>query len=200
MKKTVLAFVALLITTVAIGQTHPNWKSIPNPFEGIPYLENRICREMIPTYASGTYSESRKMNLLFVYDHFCRNEDLRNKGVSDEDRWKRIVSRIYLIKDGETRNSSFAEPEFIIGLVYHDLGEKAFLGIKTEKPIYDSKDLYAGAIYREYRLDDKSAQYLIDFCTNDTEWLDGTDIKYSETTSPDLLPIMDAKQAKGIYW
>lgn len=200
MKKIVLASVAILITTFAIGQTHPDWKRIPNPFEGIPFLKNKICREVIPTYASGTYSEGKKKNLLFVYDLFCYNEDLRNKGVSDEDRLKRIVSRVYLIEDGETRKNLLHEPEYIIGLVYHNLGEKAFLGIKTNKPIYDSDGYYKGAIYREYRLDDKSAQYLLDFSTDDTEWLDGTDITFSITSSPDLLPILDGKEAKGIYW
>ena len=52
----------------------------------------------------------------------------------------------------------------------------------------------------KYRLDDKSAQYLIDFTTNDTEWIDGTDIKFSVTTSPNLLPILSSEEAKGIYY
>lgn len=200
MKKKVLASVAILITTFAIGQTHPDWKHIPNPFEGIRDLDSKICREVIPTYASGTYSESKKMNLLFVYDYVCRNRDLRRKGVSRTDELKRIVSRVYIINDGETREGGMMEPTYILELVYHDLGENSFLGIKTEKPIYDSKHAYAGAIFREYRLDDKSAQYLLDFRTNDTEWLNGTDIKFSVTTSPNLLPILSNEEAKGIYY
>ena len=125
---------------------------------------------------------------------------MRRKGVSRTDELKRIVSRVYIINDGETREGGMMEPTFILELVYHDLGEKSFLGIKTEKPIYDSKHAYAGAIFREYRLDDKSAQYLIDFTTNDTEWIDGTDIKFSVTTSPNLLPILSNEEAKGIYY
>ncbi len=203
MKKFILAFIAIVLTTMAFGQQSPHWVEIPNPFPGIKFFNNKICREIKPTFASGAYSNnSKKMNLLFVFDFFIRDEDLQQKGLSDDERLSKIVTRVYLLKDGETRDSSLKEPTFITELVYHNLGDNAFLGIKTEEPLYDKDLHYGGAMFQEYRLDDESAQYLLDFSTNDTKWLNGTDIKFSITNSPDLLPILSTKDeaARGIYF
>ena len=41
-------------------------------------------------------------------------------------------------------------------------------------------------IAREIRLDDKTAQFLIDFLTEDTKFINESGIKFIETTNPKL--------------
>ena len=76
-------------------------------------------------------------------------------------------------------------------LIYHNLGEgKEFLGIRTRQYLYhDKKDPEAitGTLYREIRLDDRAAQYLLDLRTGDTKWNNKTDISFEVTNSPRVM-------------
>ena len=40
----------------------------------------------------------------------------------------------------------------------------------------------------EYKLDDTSAQKIIDLIAGDSKWTNRTNIKFSETTSPNVAP------------
>ena len=73
-------------------------------------------------------------------------------------------------------------PAIVTELIYHDLGpDKEYLGILVHDFI-SNDEWYA----KEIRLDDTSAQYLLDFQTDDTEWADNTRITFSETKDPNL--------------
>lgn len=81
-------------------------------------------------------------------------------------------------------------PPYIQSLIYHDLGEKSFLGIKIFEYFRVKKgDDYEPKIFiAEVKLDDEAAQYLIDFLAGDTNFKNSTNIKFEETTNPRLLP------------
>lgn len=78
-------------------------------------------------------------------------------------------------------------PAYIKCLVYHDTGDsKEFLGIEVDQDIFHF-GLKIGTNKFEIKLDDVSAQYLLDFRTNDTKWENKTDIGFRETKSPQLI-------------
>ena len=80
------------------------------------------------------------------------------------------------------------DPAWVSGLVYHDLGAgKEFCSIIT-KSIYKENNAYK-TIEREIRVDDNTAQLLIDLIAGDTKWQNNTGIKFYETKSADLAPV-----------
>ena len=99
----------------------------------------------------------------------------------------KVVRTIYYIKDNYKEPDRYgARPPSIGELRYHDLGEDSFVGIK----VYENLYLKTGEIKLmtyEVRLDDKSAQYLIDFLAGETEFKNNTAIRFAETKSQNLL-------------
>ena len=91
-----------------------------------------------------------------------------------------------------SRNNQNHEPPKVRELVYHDTGDgKEYLGIKILQNIYKSGNntMYPdNTMEREVKLDDESAQFLLDLRTNDTKWNNTTDIKFSVTTNPKVMP------------
>ena len=97
------------------------------------------------------------------------------------------VSEIYLIYepyDKELGN----EPCQVVKLIYHDLGSgKEFCGIKVIESITNKKTGKYYLVSYEVKLDDASAQKIIDLLAGDSKWYNSTGLKFSETTSPRLL-------------
>ena len=64
------------------------------------------------------------------------------------------------------------------------------MGVYVIEKVYDKNThKYKGTIGYELRLDDESAQYLLDFNAGSTEWKDETGIKFRETTNPNVAPV-----------
>lgn len=101
------------------------------------------------------------------------------------------VLKVYLVKNNEKNSFETQEPPYIRELIYHDLGpDKEFLGVYVIEKVYDKNThKYKGTIGYELRLDDESAQYLLDFNAGSTEWKDETGIKFRETTNPNVAPV-----------
>ena len=137
---------------------------------GIEYLSSRKAQKVLPCLGN-----EQPANLLFTTSH----------GDDEENR----VTRIYYVENDYDK-SQYKEPPYIQSLIYHDLGEKSFLGIKTFERFRVKKgDDYERKIFiSEVKLDDEAAQYLIDFLAGDTNFKNDTDIKFEETTNPRLLP------------
>ena len=137
---------------------------------GIEYLVSQKAQKVLPCLGN-----KQPANLLFT----------TSRGDDEENR----VTRIYYVKNSYDK-SQYKNPPYIQSLIYHDLGEKSFLGIKTIEYL----DVWKGADYElkifiaEVKLDDEAAQYLIDFLAGDTNFKNDTDIKFEETTSPRVLP------------
>lgn len=96
----------------------------------------------------------------------------------------------YIPHDFKDENRNHYLPK-IYELVYHNLPDgKDYLSVKTVEYVYRSDKDYKpiAAIYGDFRLDDVSAQYLLDFRTNDTKWKNATGISVMYTNSPDPEP------------
>lgn len=106
------------------------------------------------------------------------------------DKGEKDVSVAYFVKDGTSCSSSYLAPPIIRELIYHDLGKKdEFCGIKVVYPIPDSKNYESiGYETRELRIDDATAQILIDLLARKGEFNNRSGIKFYQTTSPDILP------------
>lgn len=81
-------------------------------------------------------------------------------------------------------NNSLHRPPVIKELVYHNLGSgKEYLGIVIEERIYKSETSpnIKKKIIGEVKLDDTSAQFLLDLNAGSTKWNDETGIKFKET-------------------
>ena len=137
---------------------------------GCAYLKGRPIREIVPATSSG-----RSANLVLM-------------GTKSDT--SSVYSVFYIDSEKQDGNSHHYPPQ-VQGLVYHNLGEdKEFLGITLREYLYHNKsepDKVTGILYRETRLDDKSAQYLLDFRTDDTKWINKTDITFEVTDSPKVM-------------
>ena len=137
---------------------------------GIEYLSLRKAQKVLPCLGN-----KQPANLLFT----------TSRGDDEENR----VTRIYYVENDYDK-SQYKEPPYIQSLIYHDLGEKSFLGIKTIEylDVWKGDDYELKTFISEVKLDDEAAQYLIDFLAGDTNFKNSTNIKFEETTNPRLLP------------
>lgn len=80
-------------------------------------------------------------------------------------------------------------------MIYHNIGkDKEFLGVLVYEEIYkEGQASPVGFLTREYRLDNESAQFLLDLNANSTKWLDKTGIEFKETTSPNIQSVKSYK-------
>ena len=136
---------------------------------GWAYFENRTIKEIVPATGGG-----RAANLV-----------LTGNSTSND------VFKVYYVDSEKKDDNRYHHPPVVLRLIYHNLGEgKEFLGIRTRQYLYhDKKDPEAitGTLYREIRLDDRAAQYLIDLRTGDTKWNNKTDISFEVTNSPRVM-------------
>ena len=134
---------------------------------GWAYLRGKKTFEIFPAIGGG-----RKANLVF-------------SGTNTNE-----VYKIYYIDAAFKDDNIHHRPAEVLSLIYHNLGDDAFLGIKIMSYLYHDKNepnKITGYLYREVNLDDTSAQYLVDFMTNDTKWTNKTDIGYEETDNPKVM-------------
>lgn len=137
---------------------------------GVTYFRHRKIKQIKSAIAGG-----HKANL--VMTSYNRNDN--------------TVSKVYIVRNDYKNSIEHQEPPYIRELIYHDLGpDKEFLGVKVTEKVYDKNThQYKGAIGYELKLDDTSAQFLLDFQTGDTKWIDETGIKFRETTNPNVAPV-----------
>ena len=136
----------------------------------IAFFRYEKIKQIKPATAGG-----QRTNLVFVS--------------SDRDN---TVRKVYLVKNNEKNSYETQEPPYIKELMYHDLGpDKEFLGVNVTEKVYDKNThKYKGTIGYELKLDDESAQYMLDFNAGSTKWKDETGIKFRETTNPDVAPVI----------
>lgn len=94
------------------------------------------------------------------------------------------VWSVYYIQNDYKGNKNLMAPR-ITKIIYHDIGEDSFLGILIHEDI-PAKNNTVKTLIREVRLDDKSAQYLIDFVAGDTNFKNYSGIKFEETQNSNL--------------
>ena len=97
------------------------------------------------------------------------------------------VTGVYFVENSYKDSNDMHQPIHVTGLIYHDTGDgKEYLGIKVVEELYKSESDVQPCAYmeREIKLDDVSAQYIIDTSTGDTEWKFDPVLPYTETTNP----------------
>ena len=110
---------------------------------------------------------------------------------TSKDDTSSTVWSVYYIQNDYKGNKNLTPPS-ITKIIYHDSGEDSFLGILIQEEIM-AKNNTVKCLIREVRLDDKSAQYLIDFVAGDTNFKNYSGIKFEETKKTNLkaLQILD---------
>ena len=140
--------------------------------EAITLIAKRYkIQEIVPAIGNG-----KKAKLLFC-DYSSRHKD--NK-TSD------LVHSVFYVPNDYKPIDIYTLPPEVITLVYHDLGPgKEFCGIIVSEKIGE-KNQTKQTIKYEIRLDDKSAQKLIDLIAGDSKLKSEGFISFSETKSPQL--------------
>ena len=102
------------------------------------------------------------------------------------------VWSVYYIQN-DYKGNNHLRPPSVTKIIYHDIGEDSFLGILIHEEIMANKNTNVKCLIREVRLDDKSAQYLIDFVAGGTNFKNYSGIKFEETQKSNLkvLQIID---------
>ena len=136
---------------------------------GVAYLSLNKIRQIVPAVGNGV-----KANLVLA--------------TRLADKTPNNVEEVFYIKNSYSNNSSYETPPIVRELVYHNLGsDKEFLGIEIKENFYKNGiiDFY---MVREVKLDDESAQFLLDLQADKTKWSDKTNITFRETTNPNVAP------------
>ena len=186
MKKKVLS--ALLLASVAIPQTYAegfdppvtsNGMSYPQLYHlsqkdyplGVAFFSRRQVQEIKPAIGNDV-----KANLVLVKYKGTRNPN--------------DVEHVYYVKESWKDDNSWHEPPEVLTLIYHNTGDgKEYVGILIRNEIYKPQDQAPTKIMlQEVKLDDDSAQLLVDLMTGDTKWTNKTEITYSETKDPKVSP------------
>lgn len=97
------------------------------------------------------------------------------------------VVEVYLIEPDYPKRHIGPKPPKITELIYHNTPNGEFCSVIVGEYIKENsygKDFKVS----NKRLDDKSAQELINLLAGETEWKNATNIKFSETSSSELRP------------
>lgn len=152
-----------------------------------------------PQSTSISHSEIRNLKLmkltkiLHMHDFKTNNAPATLVFTGSIDCDKPRVMNVYCVDwmyiESQQRAKYESDPALVRRLVYHDLGTgKEFCGIITQFSFFD-KYGEPRTLEREIRLDDTTAQLMIDFMAGDTEWGNNTGIKFYETKSDQLAPV-----------
>lgn len=115
------------------------------------------------------------------------NNNKANVVLAGPDDGSNLVRSVYLINENYKNNNPNQLPPVIRELIYHNIGaDREYLGVIVKQNIYPNEHSLKAtkAIIREYRLDDESAQFLLDLNAESTKWKDETGIRFKETTNP----------------
>ncbi len=97
------------------------------------------------------------------------------------------VDHVFFIKDGTKCNDKYMDPPTVGQLIYHKPSNGTeFCGIFVPQKITDKDGNFKGTLYREFRLDDDTANKIIELIANDG-WKNKTIIKFKETLSPKIM-------------
>lgn len=99
------------------------------------------------------------------------------------------VNSVYLIaNDGTFCNDWQADPGDVEALIYHDLGKQdEYCGLKVSTGIVKNGKWTGITKTEEIRIDNKTAQRVIDFLAGDSGWNNDTYLYFTQTKSRKLL-------------
>lgn len=100
-----------------------------------------------------------------------------------------LVEYIFLIPDGYKETVDYVDPPMVDALIYHNLGDpsKDFCGVAIEASSPQEDGTYRRLTY-EVRLNNETANMLIDLIAGDSKFRNAAGLRMIETTSPKLKP------------
>lgn len=101
----------------------------------------------------------------------------------------KVVKYVYIILDNEDKapNNNAVIPPRITELIYHKLDDETeFCGVVINGNFVNKNGERAGSCIEEIKIDDDTANLLMELLLNKSGWNNKTGIKYSMTTSPRL--------------
>ena len=139
------------------------------------------------TYPFGLKYYNKTRLILKVIDSKANNKDAKMVfSTYNNDVAKNKVAYVHLIDKDYNNRRVVSDPPVIRELIYHNTPEGEFCSVVVSEWI----KLNNKYTYKDYnvKLDDNSAQELINLLAEETEWKNITTIKFSETTSSELRP------------
>ena len=129
--------------------------------------------------------------ILQIINAKANNEDVKmvfgsyptKNGIPDK-----VVDMVYIIDSNYTkRELKYSTPPRVTELIYHNTPQGEFCSVRVLESVLDKNGESAIKI-SNLKLDDNSAQELINLLAGETKWKNITDIKFQETTSSELKP------------
>ena len=173
--------VVVMLAMAPIAEGKQPAQFVPIDSEHLTELVAQVNATAPKTYAASQESEIAKIQNL----KYFRNRDIAHiqkvkdgnttKGylvmsgyLKTMDTPKNTVREIYYIDDVYLRNTPDEDPPQVRKLIYHDLGPgKEFCSIVTNQLITNKNTKEQKLITRGVKLDDESAQLIIDLLAND---------------------------------
>lgn len=139
------------------------------------------------TYPFGLNYYNKGRLILKVIDSKANNKDAKMVfSTFNNDVAKNKVAFVHLIDKDYNNRRVVSTPPVINELIYHNTSKGEFCSVVVSECIkVNNQYTYK---YYNVKLDDNSAQELINLLAGETEWKNSTDIKFSETTSSELKP------------
>lgn len=110
---------------------------------------------------------------------------------SEQNDKSKDVSHVYMVPKDFSSNNVIVYPPEVKELIYHNIGkDKEFCGVKVSYYICDSDGKVAGTMTRELRVDDDTANRIIDLLAQDekSKWNNRVwSLKFSETNRANLM-------------
>lgn len=139
------------------------------------------------TYPFGLNYYNKGRLILKVIDSKANNKDAKMVFTTfNNDVAKNKVAFVHLIDKDYNNRRVVSAPPVINELIYHNTSKGEFCSVVVSECI-NVNNQYTYKYYN-VKLDDNSAQELINLLAGETEWKNSTDIKFSETTSSELKP------------
>lgn len=157
----------------------------PNTDNSIYLLIPEVQQTKTPFGYRGLENEIIKMSHPFKYRGknskliFCSAKSNKSNNV---------VDYVYVVfRNEKPSNNTTQTPPEVRKLIYHDIGkDKEFCGIIIDEQVIGNDDKYKGTIRREIKLDDETAQIIIDLITNHSKYKNKTFVKIEEVKTPNL--------------
>lgn len=151
------------------SNTAPQFKDI---FHRLPYYSEYLSEMRMKMSLPVTTTGGGKSNLVFA-----------SAGQADN----KNVEYIYFIPDGYNNKRKELHPPKVEALRYHNLGgEKDYCGLVIKSYRQGSNGV-AKTVTSERRIDDNTANLLIDLIAGDSKYVNKSKIEFEETSDPKLM-------------
>ncbi len=175
MKKNI--FLSLLLLAFVVPSFAQEWNGSSNP----PYGWRWFMTDYIKFSHRGETSMTG-FDMVYTTSKSYSGDEYDKKD-------PKVVKYVYIILDNEYKapNNNAVIPPRITELIYHKIDDGTeFCGIVINGNFVNKNGERSGSYIKEIKIDDDTANLLMELLLNKSGWNNKTGIKYSMTTSPRL--------------